>query len=118
MAVYDTTPTYLITMPEVVIAQDIACTITDHNPGATVIVAQTAAEAEAALATVAVLTLAFLAESPSTFAQSALAKSIARRRGRVVLLGDAAEAAGPTPDWAVLHQPFDTNAVLTILSQG
>jgi len=40
------------------------------------------------------------------------------RGGRVVLLGVEAEAAGPSPVYDVLPQPFDTDAVLATLLNG
>ena len=104
--------TYLIVMQQVLIAQDLALTIADHDPRANVIVASTPAEAEAALAPVAHVVIAFVADAPSLFQESTLARTITARGGRVVLLGDEAEDIGPTPQWGVLDQPFSTDAVL------
>jgi hypothetical protein len=108
--------TYLIVMQQVLVAQDIALTISDHDPGANVIIASTHAEAEAALVTVADLVLAFVADAPWQFMASSLGQAIMARGGRVVLLGEAAEEAGPTAQWGVLDQPFTTDAVLKHLA--
>ena len=108
---------YLIVMREVVIAQDLALTITDSDPGAQVIIAATEAEAVAALGSVQSLVLAFIADRPARFARSGLARAVAQRGGRVVLLGDEAEATGPTKAWDVLEQPFNTDAVLAKLAR-
>jgi hypothetical protein len=108
--------TYLIVMPDVLIAQDLELTIRDHDPQACVIWCKTAAGAAAALTPVASLSIAFLADQPRAFAKSHLASAIRERGGRVILLGEEAEATGPTQDWSVLHRPFSTAAVLAHLN--
>jgi hypothetical protein len=107
--------TYLIVMKEVLIAQDLALTIADYDTNASIIIASTHAEAEAALATVNSLEMAFVANAPSQFKTSMLARTIRQRNGRVVLLGSEAEEVGPTQCWEVLNQPFSTDAVLKLL---
>ncbi len=98
-------------VPETLVAQDIALTIADFDPAAAVIFAKSAAEAETALGSVAHLAVAFVSDRPSTFVPSALASAIADRGGRVVMLGIEAESTGPTPQFDVLTQPFDIDAV-------
>lgn len=105
-------PTYLIVMREVLIAQDIAQTIADHDPGAQVIIALTVAEAIAALEPVTELVIAFIADQPARFGQSVLSVAITARGGRVVMLGEDAETTGPNRNWDVLYQPFTTDAVI------
>lgn len=107
--------TYLIVMKEVLIAQDLALTIGDYDADASIIIARTLAEAEAALTTVDEVALAFVANAPSQFVTSLLSRTIKERKGRVVLLGSEAEEVGPTRCWAVLNQPFSTDAVLKLL---
>lgn len=108
-------PVYLIVLREVVIAQDLSLTITDHDPEAVVLLATTSAEAEQMLAGVEALVLAFVVADPAVFASSGLARAIAARGGRAVLLGNEAEAHGPGEGWQVLDQPFNTDAVLAHL---
>ena len=108
-------PTYLVVIGEVLIAQDIALTITDHDPAATVLIATSMIDAEDAVAEAASLVVAFVASRTATFAASRLFQRIKDRGGRVVLLGNDAEATAPSPDWDVLAQPFDTAAVVKAL---
>ncbi len=108
--------TYLVVVPEVLIAQDLKLTITDYDAGAQVIQATTVADAEIALTGVKALAVAFLADQPNNFANSPLARAIARRGGRVVLLGEGAKTTGPTDHWGVLQMPFSTAAVLALLA--
>lgn len=110
-------PNYLVVIDEVLIARDIALTITDQEPEASVLIASSLTEAEEALSKVSNLVLAFVNVRPRTFAESALAQAISKRGGRVVLLGYEAEAVGPNPLWDVLMQPFDTAAVLARLNR-
>lgn len=110
------TRSYLVLVPEMLVAQDIALTIADFDPAAEVICAKSQHEAQAALGRVGALTLAFVSDRPSTFVQSPLASAIAERGGRVVMLGIEAENTGPTETFDVLHQPFDTDAVMAKLS--
>jgi hypothetical protein len=60
--------------------------------------------------------VAFVGEGPSRFAGSALAQMIQNRGGRVVLLGDEAEAEGRKAGWPVLDRPFSQSLVLTLLA--
>ena len=109
--------TYLVLVSEVVVAQDIALTIGDFDPGARVLVATSVEAAHRCLDGVGALAVAFVTERPSLFTDSVLAKAIAARRGRVVLLGLDAETSGPTPLYDVLAQPFDTDAVVASLAR-
>ena len=112
------TRSYLVLVPEAVIATDLAQTIALFDPGAEVICVRSMVEAEAALPLVDAVEIAFVAGCPSRFVDSALHRGIAERGGRVVMLGIEAEVAGPTPVFDVLPQPFDTDAVLTKLMAG
>ena len=103
---------YIILVSETLVAQDIAQTIADFDPGAEVILARTAEEAEAALCEIDTVAVAFIGGNPRGFVGSPVAKAIAERGGRAVLLGVEAEATGATADFDVLAQPFDTDAVL------
>lgn len=110
-------PAYLVVVNEYLIAQDIALTINDHDPGAKAIIAATAPQALAALSEVPRVVVAFIAEPPNHFARSALAKAIAERGGRVVLLGEEAEELGPIAEWDVLYVPFTTATLIESLTR-
>lgn len=109
--------TYVIVLRELLIAQDLAQTITDRDPAARVILAATPDEAVIALSDVARVVVAFVSAAPSEYIASSLGPAIKARRGRVILLGCEAEGVGATQDWDVLPQPFDTNAVLGVLGR-
>jgi len=108
-------PTYVIVLREAVIAQDIALTIADFDPCAGVIVAHSAEAAAVALFDVGQVAVAFVSEAPSRFVHTALAAEIARRGGRVVLMGEEAEDTGASAKWGVLALPFDTETVIRFL---
>jgi hypothetical protein len=108
-------PAYLIVLRHVVGAQDIALTIADFDGGAAVVRAASADEGLVALDGVARLAVAFVAEGPRRFAGSALQGAIARRGGRVVLIGEEAEAEGEAAGYAVLARPFASAAVVAHL---
>ena len=101
---------YLVVLRHVVVAQDIAGALHDHDPGAPVLHAVGAAEALRLLDGEPALRVAFVSEAPAAFAGSPLQAAIAVRGGRAVLIGEAAEADGM--GFAVLARPFTTAAVL------
>jgi len=103
---------YIVLVTEALVGQDIAQTIADFDPAAHVILVASLAEAEAALAQIDTVAVAFVAGKPHCFAGSHFAAAITARGGRLVLLGVEAEASGPTADFDVLTQPFDTDAVI------
>ena len=107
--------TFLIVLKQVVVAQDIALTLSDLNPAAQVVVASSHSEALAALAAVSSVALAIVNDGPQSFPHSDLCHAITLRGGRVVLVGTEAEDAGEAAGWQVLHRPFTSDAVLALL---
>jgi hypothetical protein len=111
-------PAYLIVLRHVLVAQDIAMTIADRDPGASVVTVASPSEALPALAGVDRLSVAFVAEAPRVLRGSDLAQAIAARGGRVVLIGEAAEAEGTALGFPVLTRPFSTEDILEHLAAG
>ena len=109
---------YLIVLRHVLVAQDIAMTIADADPGALVVTAASPAEALPALGTVRRLAVAFVAESPRGHGDTELGRAISARGGRVVLIGEAAEAEGEALGFPVLTRPFSTGDILAHLAGG
>ena len=109
--------TCTIVLRDHLIAQDLATTITDRDPSARVIHAATPDEAVAALADIPQVAVAFVSATPADYGSSSLGPAIKARHGRVILLGIEAEAIGPSQDWGVQPQPFDTVAVLGVLGR-
>ena len=106
---------YLILVHPALVAMDIAATLTDHAPQARLICPDTEAEAVLALRSLQTLEAAFVHMAPLIFARTELAMLIGALGGRVILMGEAAEAAGAGPDYAVLPRPFCTDYVLDVL---
>ncbi len=113
-----TTRAYLIVLKHVVVAQDIAMSIAEYDPGARVIVVASIHEAPAALADVQEITLAFVGEGPRSYAGSELHQALEARNGRVVLIGEDAELEGEAQGWAVLYRPFSSDAMLEALREA
>ena len=107
---------YLVVLGDYLVAQDLAESIACHDPAAEVIVRHTMAEAVAAMESVARIEVAFVGDAPTRFAASQLAQAIRSKGGRVVLLGDEAEATGEAAGWSVLHRPFSLSLVLACLA--
>ena len=100
----------------VVVAQDIALTVAEVASEARVLTAATTEEALRRLSDVERLAVAFVAEAPRDWPESPLAAAVAARGGRVVLIGEAAEAEGQRLGYDVLMRPFSTADVLACLA--
>lgn len=109
---------YLVLVRETLVACDLAQTIVEFDPQARVICATSVEEAEAALADLTSVEIAFVAEGPTRFAGTPLHVGLTIRGGRVVLLGLEAEDHGPSSVFDVLMQPFNTDAVVAKLRAG
>ena len=106
---------YLIVLRHVVVAQDIAMTIAEFDPEARVVTAASGAEALPLLEGVERIAMAFVGKGPEAFRASLLARAVAERGGRVVLMGEEAEAEGEAQGFAVLVRPFSTGNILAQL---
>ena len=108
----DAPDTYLIVLRHVLVAQDIAMTIAEHDPAAQVIVAANGTEAVPKLDGIGQVAVAFVGKGPDDFRGSSLASALAERSGRVGLMGEEAEAQGEVQGFAVLTRPFTTGNIL------
>lgn len=107
---------FLIVLDDSIVAQDLAETVSEHDPAAGLIPCRTLDEAIAALAHVERIAVAFVEAGPAEFAASPLAGLIAAKGGRVVLIGDDAEDSARMCGHAVLQRPFSTEMVLALLA--
>ena len=107
--------TYLIVLRHVLVAQDIAMTIGEFDPGARILTAASGPEALPLLEGVERIAMAFVGNGPEAFRASLLAQAVAERGGRVVLMGEEAEAEGEAQGFAVLTRPFGTGNILAHL---
>ena len=103
---------YLVVLRHVVVAQDIAQTLEEAVPGAAVIVAPSMDDAAMVPDGVERVAVAFVGAGPRAWRTSALARAVAARGGRVVLMGGKAEAEGVAAGFDVLFRPFSIAAVL------
>jgi predicted amino acid dehydrogenase len=107
--------TYLLLMEAGVIACDLTQIILSFDPGASVTLAQTVEAALAHAGDDVRLTTAILELGPDATRSSGLARVIEDRGGRIILIGDDAEATARTHGWPVIERPFSTEAVLSVL---
>lgn len=110
--------TYLIVLRHVLVAQDIAMTVAEFDPAARVITAATGPEALPQIEDVDRIAVAFVGKGPGAFRASPLARAVAERGGRVVLMGEEAEAEGEAQGFRVLERPFSTGNIMTHLAPG
>ena len=111
-------PAYLVVMPLRVVAEDIATTIVELDPGATVVVARSIAEAAERLAGLDRLVLAVIEGAPAVFHDTPFGQALANRGVRVLLLGDGVDTAKPGSRIALLGLPFTTGALVAALRRA
>lgn len=108
-------PAYLIVQRQMLVAMDLVAAIEEFDPTASVITAASCAEALPAIHRLPRIAVAFVDRGPRAFADSALAREVAERGGRVVLMGseaeDAADSAGEPLGYPVLERPFSGDHV-------
>lgn len=109
---------YLIVLDDSIVAQDLAETVSEHDPLAGLISCKTLTEAVDAVAHVERIVVALVEAGPEQFRASPLAGLIAAKGGRVVLMGDDAEDSGMASGYPVLQRPFFPKTVLAILADS
>ncbi|MCE6952322.1 hypothetical protein LAZ40_18305 [Cereibacter sphaeroides] len=102
---------YLVALKHVVIAEDVAQAIRDHDPAADVILGRD----PRAIPEDRVPLVAFLGLSPAEAGRLPAVQDLLARGTRLVLIGDEAEDAGEGRFWWVLPRPFTSDAVLALL---
>ena len=107
---------YLIVVQEVVVAQDLAQTISDHQPGAHIIMAASLNAAIEALIDVPRVEIAFVAADPQAYLESQFAKVLAARGAQVVLMGVWGEVRRSAQIWNLLPFPFTTDDVRGLMA--
>jgi hypothetical protein len=111
--------TYLIVLRHVLVAQDIAMTIAEFDPGARILTSASGAEALPLLRGVERIAMAFVGKGPQrASAPPRWPRPWRNVVGRVVLMGEEAEAQGEAQGFAVLVRPFGTGDVLAHLDPG
>ena len=108
---------YLILVQPPLVSMDIALTLADYSPGAKIITARTAREAQQAVSCQHSLVAAFLGMGPMAYANGDLAPVIRALGAEVILIGEDAEDAGPGPEWSVLERPFTSDGVIAALER-
>ena len=115
--------TYLIVVSDFVVLHDLADAIRGFDPEAVILTHSTRADALAALEASDRISVAFVEAGPELVSASRLDVAIEARGGRLVLLGNDAEAeleAGSPliSDWLVMPRPFSNQSILRWLSPG
>jgi hypothetical protein len=109
------THTYLLLMEAGLVACDLTQIILSFDPGASVTLTQTVEAALAHAGDDARLIFAILDLGPDAARSSGLARMITDRGGRIILIGDDAEATAASHNWPVIERPFSTESVLSVL---
>lgn len=110
-----TSPSYLIIEPINIIATDLAHSVQDFDPDATVLVAHIVKDALSMIADHPAIHAAMIHASPDGFADSELGIALAARGAQCVFMGDAAERAATA--LIVLQRPFSTSTVASLLEE-
>ena len=108
---------YLVIEPNPLLMLDLAEMLEFEDEQAVVIAERNAGAALALVNSVESIKLALVAAGPGDFDNSALAQVIRQKGGRVVLMGDQAEAFGEEMGYSVLHRPFSQSQFLAMLSE-
>lgn len=107
--------TYLLLMEAGLVACDLTQIILAFDPGASVTLAPTVEAALAHAGDDVRLLSAILDLGPDAARSSGLARMIADRGGRVILIGNDAEMLAGSHPWPVIERPFSTESVLSVL---
>ena len=110
-----TTSVYIVLEPIEIIATDVALCISDYDPAATVLVAQSVDHVMAFLGIHASVSIAFLHTDPDGFASSPLAHALDAQGARCVFMGDRAERS-PLDIW-VLERPFSGDTIAATIER-
>lgn len=106
---------YLVVEKVTLVATDLALTVQDFDPSATVLVAASAQDAVLALQGQDSVRVAFVHCTPTGFGETALGIALANRGSECVFMGDAAEHTVTSAQ--VLQSPFDERIVGQMLEK-
>lgn len=110
-------PSFLVAVTDQLVGTDIAAILRDAHPDAVVI---TAPDREAALSSVrdgVVPSVAVVSLSPQEALCSPLGQALRAIGARIVLMGHEAEMHGEADGFEVLHRPFRTIDLLSLLAR-
>ena len=106
---------YLVIEPDPLLRTDLTETLQYRDRKAIVIAERSADAAMHQIAGFDTIRLALVAAGPCDFAASRLAQLIGQKGGKVVLMGDRAEAVGEAKGFTVLHRPYSETQVLALI---
>ena len=106
---------YLLLMEAGLVASDLTQIILAFDPGASIALAPTLDAALEHARDTERISSAILELGPDTATSSGLARLIADRGGRIILIGDDAEALAGKSAWPVIERPFTTELVTSVL---
>ena len=107
---------YLVVEPIEIIASDLAMSVQDYDPSATVLVALTPDAGFAMLQNHAAIRIALVHADPGDFPNTALAMALSGRGALVIFTGDAAERKDG--GIFVLQRPFSSQTTAAALQRA
>lgn len=107
---------YLVVLNQPLVAQDMVLTLADHDPQAEIALFETPEAALERVGSMGAVEVAFIAADPEDAAATALLAALADRAARIVLMGDRAEEKAASLPWTVLHRPFTSADVISLLA--
>ncbi|SDG72945.1 hypothetical protein [Alloyangia pacifica] len=111
-------PGFLVLLNDPFVAEDVARSISEHDPTAQVVCAQTPEAALLLVQSEGRIGVALLQMAPSEVARSALGQLLSASGTRIALAGDAAEQQGSACAYEVLQRPFSSAEIIRVLSRA
>ncbi|NDV50738.1 MULTISPECIES: hypothetical protein [Roseobacteraceae] len=114
----DAGPGFLVLLNDPFVAEDVARSISEHDPTARVVCARTPEAALLLVQSEGHVGVALLQMAPEEVPKSALGQLLSAAGTRIALAGDAAEQQGPACAYEVLQRPFSSAELLLTLSRA
>lgn len=109
---------FLVLLNDPFVAEDVARSISEHDPSARVLCAQSPEAALLLVQTEAGIGVALLQMAPDEFRRSPLGQVLSAAGTRIALAGDAAEEQGEACPYEVLQRPFSSADLMRALSRA
>ncbi|WP_353471229.1 hypothetical protein PVT71_07785 [Salipiger sp. H15] len=113
-----TPPGFLVLLNDPFVAEDVARSISEHDPSARVVCAQSAEAALLLVQSEGHIGVALLQMAPDEVPRSPLGQLLHAAGTRIALAGDAAEQQGEHCAYEVLQRPFNSAELLRTLSRA
>ncbi|MBE9636696.1 hypothetical protein [Salipiger mangrovisoli] len=111
-------PGFLVLLNDPFVAEDVVRSISEHDPTARVVCAESPEAALLLVQSGGQIAVALLQMAPEDVPRSALGRWLHAAGTRIALAGDAAEQQGEKCAYEVLQRPFNSAALLQTLSRA